>query len=549
MVNMKNTIHEAKRNRKSGLVVAIVAIPLSLSLAIASGGTPLQWIISAIWGMVLAAIFASNKYNIFGPAGALSAILLGFSLIYGGVYLPFIAIVSWGLMLIAYRTKIIKYLTLIPVAWLEWFLFAVWLTILVSQLPNALWIVIPMHDSIYLNIKEVFLHITETQFLPIITTIVSVVFIMVLKKKTPKIPGTILVSLIGIGIWFLIQKGILPHMNLLIDSYPTLNFSLRNFDYIHGAWKIFQNNDMFFTIIKTSVIIAVLSILETIISGKAAEKLTKKPFSKDKEILWNAIANIWSGMMWWLPVTAVFVRTSLNIKSGAESKRSAGIAGIGVMLICLLTFNNLFTLLPMSIIAAILISIAISIIDFKVLKNFYTFKKTSFSIIIITIIVSIFVDTVSGILVGTLIALLVFIKRTTNEQLNIIVFNQKKFVIKTTLVKYIKKQKADDTIILKFSWQVNYLNCENYYQQLLKIKSCKNIIFSFSQVSDFDMDGLESLESSIHYFKAKHINVYLTGVGSKRMKKMSDNIPVIKKKIAENKLYASTSELLDNIQR
>ena len=285
MLNMKNVIHEAKRNRKSGLVVAIVAIPLSLSLAIASWGTPLQWIISAIWGMILAAIFASNKYNIFWPAGALSAILLWFSLIYGGVYLPFIAIVSWCLMLVAYRTKIIKYLTLIPVAGLEWFLFAVGLTILVSQLPNALWIVIPMHDSIYLNIKEVLLHITETQFLPIITTVISVVFIIVLKKKTPKIPATILVSLVGIGIGFLIQKWIIPHMNLLIDSYPTLNFSLRNFDYIHGAWKIFQDNDMFFTIIKTSVIIAILSILETIISGKAAEKLTKKPFSKDKEIL------------------------------------------------------------------------------------------------------------------------------------------------------------------------------------------------------------------------------------------------------------------------
>jgi len=547
-MNMIHTLLEqTKKNRKSGLVVAIVSIPLSLSLAIASWWTPLQWIISAIRGMALAAIFASSRYNIFWPAGALSGILLGFVLLHGGVYLPYLAIFSGILMLIAYWTKIIKYLTLIPAAGLEWFLFAVGLTILLSQLPNALWIVVPVHDKIYLNIQEIVLHLTSVQRLPFVTTIVGIILILLLKKKAPKIPWAIVVSLLGIGMWYMIQQWWIPHMDLLINKYPSLNFSLRNFDYIWWLSKLWSDNQLLIELIKTSLIIAIITILETIISGKAAEKITKKTFSKDKEIFWNALANIWSWIMGGLPVTWVFVRTSLNIKSGAKSKRSQAIAAISVCIICLIVFNNLFTLLPMSIIAAILISIAIGILDISVFKDFYRFKKTSFYIIIITIVISVFVDTVTWIVVGTIIALLVFIKRTSNEQINVNIFKNHKFVSKSSLAKYIHHQSPDDTVVVKFSGQINYLNSENYYQQLRKIHACKIIIFSFSQASDVDMDGLQALENSLQYFLSKQVDVYLTGIGSKRMQRLSSHLPVVEKLIKENKLYPSTSELLDTL--
>jgi len=544
---MNTLLEQTKKNRKSGIVVAIVSIPLSLSLAIASWATPLQGIISAIWAMLLAAIFASNRFNIFWPAGALSWILLGFVLLYGGAYLPYIAVISGLLMLIAYWTKIIKYLTLIPAAGLEWFLFAVGLTILLSQLPNALGIVVPVHDKIYLNIQEIFLHITQTQRIPCVTAVIGILIIFFLKKKAPKIPWAIIVSLLGIGLWYLVQQWVVPDMTLLIDKYPSLNFSLRDFGYMKSFAQLLQNHELLLEIIKTSLIVAIITVLETIISGKAAEKITKKWFSKDKEIFWNAIANIWSGIMGGLPVTAVFVRTSLNIKSGAKSKRSEAIAALSILAICLLAFNNLFILLPMSVIAAILISIAIGILDVSVFKHFYGFKKTSFYIVVITIIVSVFVDTIAGIVVGTIIALLVFIKRTSNEQINVIVFKNHKFVSKSSLKDYIHHQDIEDTLVVKFSGQINYLNSDNYYQQLRKIQWCKKIVFSFSQASDVDMDGLQSLESSLEYFLSKDIDVYLTGIGSKRMNRLSAHLPVVQNLVQENKLYPSTSELLDSL--
>lgn len=212
-------------------------------------------------------------------------------------------------------------------------------------------------------------------------------------------------------------------------------------------------------------------------------------------------------------------------------------------------FNNLFVMLPMSIIAAILISIAIGILDISVFKHFYGFKKTSFYIVIITILVSVFVDTIVGIAVGTIIALLVFIKRTSNEEINVVVFRNQKFISKSTLSKYINHQHSDDTLVVKFSGQINYLNSDNYYQQLRKIHESKQIVFSFSQASDVDMDGLKSLETVFERFLQKGVDIYLTGIGTEWTNKLSAHLPVVDTLLHDKKVYSSTSELLDNLRK
>lgn len=544
MLKFSDIKENLKKNRKSGLVVAIVNIPLSLSLAIASWATPLQWIITAIWAMIIAAIFASSKHNIFGPAWALSGILLGFSLIYWAGYFPYIAIISGVFLLIAYRTKVIRYITLIPAAGLQGFLFAVWLTILISQIPNALGITIPIHETIYLNIKEILLNLDLVQWTPTLVTIIGVIFLQGMKKIYPKIPWAIILSLLWIWIWFTIQQWWFPHMTLLIEKYPTLNFSLWEMSYIKSFSNIIGDSKLLIAILQTSAIIAIISILETIISGKIGERITKVEFNKDKEIFGNALANIGSGIMWGMPATGVLVRTALNIKSGATSKRSEWIASFGVLLICLLLFNGFFTLLPMSIIAAILISIAIGIMEFKILKQFYILQKTSFYIILITIIIAIFQDTVFAILIWTALTLLIYLKRISNKNLKVTVFRNKKFLTKTILDDYIPIQQKNDVIILKLTWEINYLNNESYLNFITKLKDPQMIIFSFSQTSDIDIDWIEALENIITTLKEQGQDVHLTGINDKWIKRICSHINIINQLQEENKIHSSTSELL-----
>jgi len=148
--------------------------------------------------------------------------------------------------------------------------------------------------------------------------------------------------------------------------------------------------------------------------------------------------------------------------------------------------------------------------DFSILKKFYTYKKTSFYIILITITFSILFDTIVGILVWTILTLLIFIARITYTDPRVTIFRKKDFFTKTKLTTYIKKQEIGDIIIIKFAWELNYLNIDYQFNEIKKIKSGSIIIFSFEQISDIDIDGLEYLEDIIHYLEHKKVVIYIT---------------------------------------
>lgn len=128
-MNLSSLKQDIRDNWKSGLAVSLINIPLSISLAVASLGSdsidaPLLGLITAIWAGLTAAIFASNKHNIYGPAGALSGIILAFVMQKTGniVYVPILAIVT-GLMILAISfLRLTKYITLIPSSALHGFL-------------------------------------------------------------------------------------------------------------------------------------------------------------------------------------------------------------------------------------------------------------------------------------------------------------------------------------------------------------------------------------------------------------------------------------------
>lgn len=198
----------------------------------------------------------------------------------------------------------------------------------------------------------------------------------------------------------------------------------------------------------------------------------------------------------------------------------------------------------MSIIAAILISIAIGIMEFSILKKFYKFQKTAFYVILITIGIAIFQDTVIAILVGTVLTLIIYLKRISNKNLKVTIFRDKKFLTKTTLDEYLKTQKKDDIVILKLTGEINYLNNESYLNDIINIHHSKMIIFSFSQISDIDIDGIEALEEVIHILHSQKQNIYITGINDKGIQRICNHIPIIKQLQQEQRIHSSTSELL-----
>lgn len=545
---MKNKlITHLKENWKSWLTVAIINIPLSISLAVASWATPIQWIITWIWAWIIASVFASSQYNIFWVAWALSSILFTFVLSNWEnwvVLLPLLAICSWIIMYIVYLLKITKYITLIPSTVLHWFLISVWVTIALWQLSWSLWLnALPKEEHIYMTVYQIFVHIKETDIPSFVLFLSWFSFLLILKKFKPAFPWVIILTILWIIFWKLASSEF-PTILLLSQKFKDISFEL--FQNPFSIWEIKDKVELFSTLFTTSLIIAIIAILETIISAKIAEKITKVKFNKDKEVLWLALSNIWSWLFWWLPATAVFIRTALNIKSWATHKTSAFLTALLTLLISALLFNWFFKFLPFPIISAILMNIALWLIDVKLLKKLYNLEKIAFYITLLTTVLAIVVEPIYWILAWISISLLIFLRRVTKSDVNITIFRNKDFQDKEKLSNYVLNQVKWDIILMKFSWWLNYLNMEGIFSSVEKLNQKQTIVISFSHMWDLDIDWLEMLNDMVEFLHDNWITIYFSWLDTEN-KHLISKMEVYKIIKKENHIFESTSEILKKL--
>ncbi|EKD65995.1 MAG: hypothetical protein ACD_49C00069G0003 [uncultured bacterium (gcode 4)] len=555
-MNTTEILSNLKSNWKAGLTVAMINIPLSISLAVASGATPLQWIITAIWSGIIAAFFASSNYNVFGVAGALSSILFTFVLSHGenwAILLPIIAVISGFMILAVYFLKITKYITLLPSTVLHWFLISVWVTIALGQISGALGLNNPalwihQHEEIYMNLYEIFKHISSIDLTSFWVFAIGFVFLIFTKKRFPNFPAVIILTIIWISVWLWVNNWILPKILLLSDKFPALSFSLFQFPF-PSLWinNIKDIVEIIKWVFKTSLVVAIIAILETIISARIAEKMTKQKFRKNKEVLGLALSNIWTGLLGWLPVTAVFIRTALNIKSGGTHKTAGFLTSVFTLIISALLFNGFFKFLPFPIIAAILMNIAIGLIDISLLKKLYNLEKTAFAITLITTFLSVFWEPTYWILIWTTITLFIYIKKITNLDANVSVFRKWEFTQKISLHSYLKDQKKWDLILMKFSTWLNYLNIEHNISEIRHLNQDQKLIISLAHISNIDVDGIEALDEIVETLENNWVDVYLAG--AREDKKCISKLHCHKDLELKWKIFKSSSEALGKLKK
>lgn len=546
-----------KQNWKAGLTVAMINIPLSISLAVASWATPLQWIITWIWAWIIASIFASSHYNVFWVAWALTSILLGFVLAHGENWvflLPLIAIFSWIFMLIVYFLKITKYITLIPSTALHWFLISVWITIALWQISWALWLNNPelnihQHKEIFLNLYEVVKNIEFSNIYSFIVFLFWLIFLIISKKYFPRFPSVIILTILWIILWFFVNKGFFPDILLLVDKYPELKFSLFDAPFTHISIKSFSEFiEISRGLITISLVVSIIAIIETIISAKIAEKITKVKFNKDREVLGLALSNIWTWIAWWIPNTAVFIRTALNINSWANHRISWFLIAFFTLIISAILFNWAFKYLPFPIISAILMNIAIWLIDIWLLKKLFNLEKQALYITLITTFFSVFWEPTYWILIWTVITLIIYIKKITNSDASISVFRKNTWPEKISLWKYLKDQKDWDIILTKFSWGLNYLNIENHISKIEKLNANQKIIISLSHITNIDIDWIEAIDEMIETLQNNKIDVYISWSNENWVNYVS-KLHSFEKLNKSWKIFTSSTEALDKLKK
>jgi len=443
-----------QKNWKSGLTVSFVSVPLSISLAVAAGATPLMGVITAIWAGLIASFFGGSRYNIVGPTGALSGILIVYGMTYGISVLPMMAILSGILVLLVFLFHWERYIIFVPSNVVHGFTLGVAFIIGLGQLNFALGLQnLVSHEKFLKNIHETILHIHEFELSALILFVVSLAFLFVWKKFFPVMPGVIVLAPVGILLGYLSQKSMLLgiHFQTLFTKFGDISgnlFSLPKISFV-------INEDVIIGALAISLVV----ILETLLSAKVADGMTKTKHNVRKEVLGVGLANVASGLFGGIPATAALARTALNIKSGANDQMSATISSIFVFIISIL-FLSVFTFLPLPVIGSILVFVAIQMVEKKHYIHIYNNDKSALSVSILVAVVTIVKAPIFVLLIVAAVALPIFVDRTSKSEAEITINKDKKIIKRVNAAKIINVKDHGDVIVYRFAGQLTYVNIQ-----------------------------------------------------------------------------------------
>ena len=403
-------------NWKSGATVCLVNLPLCIALSVASGSTPSAGILSGIVGGIVSGIIGGSHFNIVGPTGALSGFLLVSVFNYGVTSLPHFAIVTGLLTLLCNRYNLARYIDLFPTAVEEGFTLGIAFIIFFNQVNYALGIhpekfehsgdpseiEVNAHAETTLihNLMKTFKHIDHLNFPNFFVYLMVFLGLLYLAKHYGHIPWHIVAATFGIVIGY----SKVFALETLQSKFGNFGMYFYDITYLKDPSITFFMDPRLWT---DALPIAFITVLETLISAKIADAKTKTSFDKRKEILSLGVANLISGALGGMPITAALARTTLNIKSGATDKVSSLING-GLLFIISFAFMPLFKYLPLCVSAAQVCFVAVRMVDTNEMFELYEKDKKNFYLYIATAVICILKDPTIGIIFGMLIYLIVF---------------------------------------------------------------------------------------------------------------------------------------------
>lgn len=536
---MHTILSKLSQNWKSGLTVSLVSIPLSVSLAVASQTSPVAGIITAVWAGLIAALFGGSNYNIIGPTGALSGILAAYAITHGAGSLSMLAIIAGVFILVAFAFKLQRFLVFVPASTVHGFTLGVAFIISLNQLNFALGLRgLEKHEHFIDNVIESVMHIQDTSILAVTIFAFFLIGLFVLMKLTPRIPGAILLAPLGILLGYLTSSGLVPfNITTLGSMYPDL------------TGRIFQMPSFFFdySLLITGFTVAVVAILETMISAKIADGMTKTKHNGPKEMLGLGLANIASGLAGGIPATAALARTSLNVKSGATDKMSQGISSVAVALISLILLTY-FSYIPLAVIAAILVFVAVRMVEMHHIKAMWKHDKINFSLAMFVAFITVYEDPIIGILLGTAVSLIIFMEKLSRGHFDLAMND-----IESGRTKVVSGEHHDiaskhsDVLVYSIKGPLVYVNAQAHITRFERsIKKYRAVVIRLRECYFIDSDGCNALDEIIDVIKQQDKDVALSGINksiSEELKRECEGYNKLKK---EHLIFEKTVQALEH---
>lgn len=480
-----------KTDLPAGVVVALVALPLCLGIALASGAPLFSGVIAGIVGGLVVGTLSGSQISVSGPAAGLTVIVLNAIETLGAFESFLLAVFLAGviqLLLGFFKAGIIGHF--FPSSVIKGMLSAIGLILILKQIPHALG-----DDRDYEGDESFFQPDGENTFTEIVMAlqnidtgalIISFIALAILilwdrpfMRKlswTNVVPGPLVAVAWGIFANAVLFRQYLPDLFLGKKHMVTLPVSESISDFLgfltYPDFSQFLNPQIYIT----AVTIAIIASLETLLSLDAADKLDpyKRIASTNQELKAQGAGNMVSGLLGGLPVTAVIVRTTANASSGGRTKVSTVFHGL-LLAMSVIFFPDFLNLIPLSALAAVLLVVGYKLTKPSLYKALYAKGRSQFLPFIVTIVAILFTDLLVGITIGIVVGLYFVLKANLHQA---ITFEETK--------KY--------EYLLRLEKDVSFLNKAFLRKSLRAIPDHSHVIFDETESIFIDEDIVETIE-------------------------------------------------------
>ncbi|RFC55799.1 SulP family inorganic anion transporter [Brumimicrobium aurantiacum] len=515
----------------SGLVVFLVALPLCLGIALASGAPMFSGIIAGVVGGIVVGAISGSSLGVSGPAAGLAVIVADSILELGtnaagefdmavGFQAFLVAGVIAGVLqiiLAVLRAGIIGYY--FPSSVIKGMLAGIGITLILKQIPHAFgmdknpegnWKYFEMDNSGFFS--DILYSFSHFSLGAIIITIISLTILILFQRPAFKehkilkiIPGPLLAVVVAVltNELFVVAAPNLALTNefIMMGEQQVANSHLvdiqaadSNLPY-YGLltfpdWTILSNPRIYLI----GATLAIVASLETLLSVAATDKLDpyKRTTPTNRELLAQGSGNVVSSLIGGLPITQVIVRSSTNISSGGRTKM-AGISHGIFLMVFVLALPSILNKIPLAVLAAVLFVVGYKLANISLFKELYKQGMSQFLPFIVTIVIIVGVNLLWGIIIGFAIAVFYIIKRNYENGMH---------------SKYMKKE---DVQTIQLGEVVSFFNKGNLHKTFDEIKDDSNVVIDGSLNKHMDYDIYDLLEDFYHNSKSRNINVKFVG--------------------------------------
>ena len=480
----------------AGITVAAVALPLALAFGVSSGATAAAGLITAVIAGFVIGSLSGGSYQISGPTGAMTAILVSLVAQYKleGVFIA--CFISGIILLIAGLLKLGNLVSFIPLPVITGFTSGIAIIIALGQVNNLS----GLKSEGLTTIEKLISYFKLEQSVNITALVIGILVIILMafypKKWNQFCPSSLAAIILATAANMIFKfdvsvVGEIPKTIFLADRLSLSSISLENIKHLFLP----------------AVSIAALGLIESLLCGACAGRMKNEKLNSDQELIAQGIGNMIIPFFGGVPATAAIARTSVAIKSGGQT-RITGIVHSAVLLLSMFALGGVMSAIPLSALAGVLIVTAWRMNEWTVIKDFFGRKiKTAMAQFLITMIATVVFDLTIAIVIGVVFSIVLFVVKVSDMQISISSVDPEKLDNSTKF-----NEKHKHTSVIYIAGPLYFGTANKLEEKLSKIEEKDILIFSMRGVPLADISGVQALERIILQISENNTEVYFTCV-------------------------------------